>query len=186
MRFAFLILALSAGAAVGCGVDSVLLNVDVDSFMDEEDRMTSYDVPPVPGVLPPVTAVFGPASVAIPEGLDDVAEVEEADVTVRVVVDNEAGDGDITVRLYFAPDGIVPFTREPAAIVQTAFSGAGQSTVEETIELTETVRELFEASRVSFGYDVTVSGTSAATGIRGSVEVQEIRLRVLNDPSLGS
>jgi hypothetical protein len=177
------LLLLTALVLGGCGASRIIVTVDAASFLSEADLNPSYAA--LPGV-PPVSLRFGPDTVEIPEGLGDVADVEEADMTVRAVVRNASGTGQLTLRMFFAAAGEDPFATPPVAVFPAVLAPGDSVLIEETTELTEPVRELFTEASVQFAYELVVDGSGSAVPVQGTVEMQEIAVRVVHDPNLGS
>jgi len=168
--------------SAGCGDSRIVLSVDVDSFLAEDDRETDYTVPAL-GTLP--TIFVGPQDVQLPEGTGALTDVEEADLDLRVMVDNVTGTGSMELRLYFSETSDDLFATEPVAIFQADLVPGETAVIEETVPLADEVEAIFEENSLQFGFDIRISGTASPDILTGTVMVEEIGVRVVSDPALG-
>jgi len=185
-----LLAALTLAAAVwipGCGSSRIIVNVDVLSFLALSDAHPVYGDPvPIPPGAPPVSVQIGPDRIQVPDGLGDVSKVEDADATVKATVTNNTGSADLRLRLYFAPEGEDPFATVPAAVFSVSVLPGDTTRVEDTVPLTEEARLLFEASALQFAYDVQVDASNSSQAVSGSVDVETMKIRVVNNPDIGN
>lgn len=177
-----LILMLLSGP--GCGDSRIIVTVDIESFLSDADKSPAYGpVPPLP-VL--VSVRIGPNSVQGPEGLGDLAEIEDADLKVRAVVNNLTGTGTLDFRVFFAAPAVDPFVQVPAGVFQVALNPNESVIIEETIELTAAIQTLFTESELVFAYELLLDASQSATAVEGAVSVEVLTVRVVHNPNLGS
>ena len=175
------------GAGLGCGDVRVVTDVDVASFLPAADTNPSYGVnPPIPPGVPPVSIAIGPNTFNIPDGLDELAEVEEADLGVRAIVVNETGTGQLDLVMYFGRSGENPFANAPAAIFSTPLVPGTATIIEQTVELTPEIQGMLADSEIRFAYEVRVDGSQSSNPLLGSVLLEKMNLRIVHNASLGS
>jgi len=171
----------------GCGSSRIIVNVDVLSFLSPSETNPVYGDPvPIPPGSPPVAVQVGPDRIEVPEGLGDVSVVEDADATVKATITNTSGSADLRLRLYFAPAGEDPFSVAPAAVFAASVLPGTTVTVEETAPLTPEAQLLFEQAKLQFAYDVQVDATNSTQAVQGSVLMETLRVRVVNNPDIGN
>lgn len=178
---------VAAGWVAGCGNSRIIVNVDILSFLAPSDAHPVYGDPvPIPPGGVPVSVQIGPDQIDVPEGLSDVSKVEDADATVRATVTNDTGSPDLRLRLYFAPSGEDPFASVPAAVFAVSVGPGDTTVVQETVPLTKEAQLLFEQSKLQFAYDVQVDPGNSAQAVSGRVDVETMRIRVVNNPDIGN
>lgn len=171
----------------GCGSSRIIVNVDVLSFLPASDAHPVYGEPvPIPPGAPPVAVQIGPDRIQVPEGLSDVSKVEDADAMVKATVTNNTGSADLRLRLYFAPAGEDPFATAPAAVFAVSVLPGSTTPVENTVPLTKEARLLFEQAELQFAYDVQVDAGNSSQAVQGQVDVETMRIRVVNNPDIGN
>lgn len=170
--------------ALGCGETVVVTRVNVVSFLGPAETNPSYGAnPPIPPGIPAVTIPVGPSTVMVPAGLGDIAEVIEADVSVRAIVVNETGTGRLDLRIFLARPGEDPFAGQPAAVFTVSLIPAAATIIEDTVELTEEAQALFEDSEIQFAYELLVDGSQSTDPMAGTILLEKLRIRVVHDPS---
>jgi hypothetical protein len=180
---------LTAGmlaAAWGCGAGRIIVNVDVGSFLSTEDANPTYgQVIPIPPGLPPVSIPIGPRVVEIPEGLQGVTDIEDADLSVLATVENESGSGVLGLRFFLARPGDDLFAGEPAAVFLVDLVPGETARVEDTVVLTEPARSFLHDAEIQFGYELLLDGSGSTEALQGAVRIEDLMIRVVNDPNLG-
>lgn len=181
LGFGLIFLLLSG---LGCGDSRIIVIVDIASFLSDADRNPTYG--PVPALSAPVSVQIGPISIQIPEGLGDLAEIEDADLEIRAAVSNLTGTGMVVLRVFFAGPNDVPFVQVPAGVFQAALNPNQTVIIEETIELTGTIQTLFAQSELLFAYEVEIDASQSGSAVEGAVSVEVLTVRVVHNPNLGS
>src|SRR5580765_4909296 len=114
-RAAMLLLVASMLPSAGCGDRSLILTVDVLSFLDPSDVSQSYTVP---GGVPSTTMDLASESVNLLPGVQDVTEIATATLHIEASFDNTDGTANGTLLLYIAPaDSTDPFSTAPIASI---------------------------------------------------------------------
>ena len=105
--------ALLLGLA-GCGDHSLILNVDILSFLAASETAGHYG--PIPGgVTDSVTIVS--RSLDLLPGVNDITNVTDVRITAAAAFANATGSGEATARIYVSAAGTDPFTADTTPIV---------------------------------------------------------------------
>src|SRR5258705_10565626 len=97
----------------GCGDRSLILTVDVLSFLSPSDVSQSYSIP---GGFSADTEDVGSESDNLLPGVKDVTEVVSATLKIGASFDNQTGTASGTLLIYIASaDSTDPFTTTPIA-----------------------------------------------------------------------
>jgi hypothetical protein len=56
--------------------------------------------------------------------------------------------------------------------------------VDQTIELTPEIRELFLLSEIQFGFEVSINSAGSLEPLSGSVELEDLRVKVVARPTV--
>jgi len=104
------ILALSLLIA-GCGDGSLIIGVDILSYLDPSERELAYSVP---GGMAAVDADVASKGMSLLPGVEDATVVSSATLQLAASFDHLTGDASGMLRLYMAPsDTVNPFTTPP-------------------------------------------------------------------------
>ena len=99
----------------GCGDRSLILTVDVLSFLDPSDVSQSYSIP---GGFSADTVDVASESVNLLPGVKDVTEVVSATLKIGASFDNQTGTASGVLLIYIASaDSTDPFTTTPIASI---------------------------------------------------------------------
>jgi len=111
---ASLALVLAVLTLAGCGDHSLILNVDILSFLSASETSGHYG--PIPGgVADSVTIVS--RSLDLLPGVNDITNVSDVQVTAAAEFANATGSGEATARIYVSAAGTDPFTADTTPIV---------------------------------------------------------------------
>jgi hypothetical protein len=95
----------------GCGDRSLIVNVDILSFLDAGERATTYNVP---GGIAAINVDIASQGVNLLPGIEDATDVLTASLDVEASLDHREGTGSGMLLLFLAPgDSTSPFTTEP-------------------------------------------------------------------------
>src|SRR5215475_7200843 len=96
---------LLAASVTGCGDRSLILTVNILSFLDASQTTTNYSVP---GGLPSVTIDVADQTVNLLQGIDDATDVVSATLDVAASFDNQTGTASGTLLFYAVPSDTTP------------------------------------------------------------------------------
>ncbi len=104
----------------GCGDRSLILTVDVLSFMDPSDVSQGYSVP---GGLPSSSVDVASDSANLLPGIGDVTEIASATLRIGASFDNQTGSASGHLYVHITPsDSADPFSSPPIADVPVALT----------------------------------------------------------------
>jgi hypothetical protein len=169
----------------GCGTNRIIVGVDIASFFGEDLRSASYGGPlPVPPATP-VSVPIVAQTVATPRGLDEVAEVEEAALDIRVVFDHQSGAASGSFEIHFAAEGEDPYTQAPAVVLPVTLRAGQTSVLAGTEVLDPDLYDLFLAGAFEVGVRILLE-TEGVDPVYGSYAIEVLKAEVVTDPDLGS
>jgi hypothetical protein len=114
MRALLASLALAAGLLAGCGDHSLILNVDILSFLAPSETAGHYG--PIPGGVTDSATIVSRSLDLLP-GVNDITNVSDVQVTAAAAFANATGSGEATARIYVSAAGTDPFTTDATPIV---------------------------------------------------------------------
>ena len=161
----------------GCGDRSLILTVDVLSFLSPADVSQSYSVP---GGIPSTTVDVASESVSLLPGVEDVTEVSSATLKIAASFDNQTGTASGTVLIYIASaDSTDPFTTTPIASLPVTLTPGNVTNVSTEVSSIQLAQALVHASarvgiRINFDSTATpplqfVTGTETITQLLATV-----------------
>lgn len=161
----------------GCGDRSLILTVDVLSFLSPSDVTQAYSVP---GGFASTTIDVASESVNLLPGVEDVTDVMSASLKIAASFDNQTGTASGNLLIYIASaDSTDPFTTTPIATLPIALTPNNVTNVNTEVSSAELAQALVHQSarvgiRVTFDTTATpplqfVSGTETITELRAVV-----------------
>lgn len=174
-----------------CGTGKIILNVDIDSFLDEPERTTSYDVPAVSGPSASFVIV-GPEEINLAEGIGGAVAVEEGRLDLTMEVRDTSNPGaftgvDFTVVVRLAATLGELATNAPVLQFDMGFAPGDTLAEPATVDLVEQYQELFENKSlwIQVGVeDAQVTGGSIANRITGDMVATRIHARIVSRDDL--
>lgn len=177
MRRAAALLLLIPLLIAGCGDRSLILTVDVLSFLDPADVSQGYSVP---GGMPTSTMDVASESVNLLPGVEDVTEIASATLNLAASFDNQTGDASGTLFVYItSADSADPYSAPPIASVPVALTPNNVTNVSTEITSAALAAALVQESaqvavRITFDSTSTpplqfVAGTETLTQILATV-----------------
>jgi hypothetical protein len=172
-----LLAAFALAAAIGlagCGDRSLILRVDLLSFLAPSERQSHYGPVP-PGVSDSANVVAGRRLNLLP-GLEDVTRVTDVQLEVAAVVNNLTGSGTGRLAVYLSPAGTDPFVADPTPLVATfAVSGAMADTIETITVGDAELAELFTSKEAQIGIRVVLDSGAGVDPLEGDVVLTTLR-----------
>ena len=148
------VLAAAAACGVtlglGCGQNRVLLNVDVLSFMDSSDTVQPYNAPGVGGLTTRMPAI----PINLVEGYRDFGTAQEATLDDGLRYDNQTGEGQGRMMLYFSDDEGNVYSTPQAATVDVSLSPATVSNGTVRVQLDQRMLDLFTSKHFWMGIEL--------------------------------
>jgi hypothetical protein len=157
----------------GCGDKSLILRVDILSFLAPSDKQAHYG--PVPGGLSDSVVVTPSRSLSLLPGIKDITVVQSVSIDAAGVFANTTGSGTGSVKIFLSPEGTDPFTTDTTPIVlPVTLSPATNDTVRVTIDGDQQLKDLFVGNKAELGIRATLN---AAVGppVEGDFTLIELR-----------
>lgn len=169
-----LVLVLLTVGVAGCGDRSLILTVDILSFLDPTEISSDYDVP---GGLPSQTVDIAEQTVNLLPGVDDATDVLSATLDIAATFDNQTGTATGQLLFYAVPDDSAsPFASPPLATIPVSLSPGMITNVSEQIA-SEALAEVLVGDRARIG--IRLSLDTSATPIGQSVQGTETLTQLL-------
>jgi hypothetical protein len=165
--------ALVVGLAVaGCGAKSLILRIDILSFLAPAERQSHYG--PIPGGLSDSVVVTS-RSLSLLPGVKDITTVKDVSLDAAGVFANATGSGTGYVKIFLSTEGTDPFTTDTTPIIlPVTLTPASNDTVKVSIAGDQQLAALFLADKAQLGIRVSLS---AAVGppVEGDFTLTELK-----------
>jgi hypothetical protein len=167
----------------GCGDRSLILTVDVLSFLSPSDVSQSYSVP---GGFPADTVDVASETVNLLPGIEDVTEVASATLKIGASFDNQTGSASGFLLIYIASaDSTDPFTTTPIAslpVTLTPGNVTNVSTEVTSIELAQAM--VHESARVGIRITFDTTSTPPLQFVAGTETITQLLAIVITKKDL--
>jgi hypothetical protein len=151
-----LFVVLGALLAAGCGDKSLILRVDLLSFLSPSEKSAHYG--PVPGGLSDSITVTPSRAISLLPGIKDITSVSDVTIDAAGTFANTTGSGTGTVKIFVSAEGTDPFTTDPTPIVlPVTLAPATTDTVAVTISGDSQLAALFLGDKAQLGIRVTLN-----------------------------
>jgi hypothetical protein len=183
MRRWVIVLLMLPLLAAGCGDRSLILTVDVLSFLDPSDVSGPYG--PIPGGIPNATVDVASEEVSLLPGVEDVTEVSSAKLEIGASFDNTTGTANANLRVYItSADSSDVFSSTPIADVPVSLTPGNITNVATEVSSTELAEALVQ-DKVKVGLRVAFDTTpSGITPVQGTYTVTLLRATVITKKDL--
>lgn len=173
------ILPLAAAIVAGCGKNRLYLDVDVRSFMRQEDLTNDYQSP----ALLPLEIRLDPISVNLVEGFQDFGTAEEVAIDVTLTYDNASGTGRGTFTLYFDGDASTTFNSPPVAYLEADLRPGIVSQSQARIVADARLLDLFTTKQLWMGVELQWQPTSGET-LQGTCDITQLDAHIVSQLDL--
>jgi len=183
MRRLAVVLLMLPVLAAGCGDRSLILTVDVLSFLDPADVSRSYG--PIPGGLSGVSVDVASEEVSLLPGIEDVTEVSSAKLEIGASFDNATGTASASFRIYItSADSADVFSSAPIADVPVSLTPGAVTNVSTEVT-SDALAEALVQDKVKIGIRVTFDTTaSGITPVQGIETITLLRATVITKKNL--
>jgi len=165
--------ALWVGLVVaGCGAKSLILRIDVLSFLSPAETQSHYG--PIPGGLAD-SVVVASRSLSLLPGVKDITTVQDVSLDAAAVFANTTGSGSGYVKIFLSPEGTDPFTTDTTPIVlPVTLAPATNDTVQVTIAGDQQLAALFLADKAQLGIRVSLAA-AVGPAVEGDFKLTELK-----------
>ena len=173
--------ALAASLLAGCGDRSLVVNVDVLSYLDPATTRVPFGpLPAAPGGLyTGEQAVVQDIAVNLFERPTDFAKVQSVAFTLGAQVADSTGAGDDTLRVYLSAPETDPWTTPPVMTLPVTLTAGHTDTVHVEVACDARLVDLFNGTRARLTVTTAVRGPSAGDPLTGRLLLTEIRAVVI-------
>ena len=166
--------ALAAGLIAGCGDKSLIVRVDLLSFLTPAEQEAHYG--PIPAGLSDSAEVVQSRRLNLLPGLDDVTTVTDVQVEVGAILTNLTGTGSGRIAVHISPAGTDPFVVDTTPVIGTfAVDGAMSDTVETVVVGDSDLEELFTSKEAQIGIRVVLNSEAGGDPLEGDLVLTTLR-----------
>jgi hypothetical protein len=145
----------------GCGDRSLILTVNVLSFLDPSEVSTNYSVP---GGLPSATVDVADQTVNLLPGVEDVTDIASATLDIAATFDNVTGTGTGSLDFYAVPsDTASPFLSAPIVSIPISLT-PGTITNVSTRVTSDALAAALVSDRARIGVRITLDTSATLPG----------------------
>ncbi len=160
----------------GCGDRSLMLSVDIASYLDP--ALTDVSFGPVPvlpgGVASGEQALIADMTVHMLSSMGDVVDVENVELTMTTIASATTGDGVDTLRVYMSDTATDPRATAPV-LTQVLHFAAGQSdTVQTTLGSDPRIAALFSDKSMRIALTTSLRGPAAGDSLNGRLRIRDL------------
>lgn len=167
----------------GCGDRSLIITVDVRSFLDPAEVSSAYG--PIPGGIPSVTLDLASEEANLLPGVQDVTEVSSAKLEIGATFDNQTGSANAHFLVYVTSgDSVDAFSAPPIADIPVTLTPGNVTNVATEVSSPELAQALVqEKAKIGLRarFDTTPSG---ATPVQGNETITLLRATVITKKKL--
>ncbi|MBK7367441.1 MAG: hypothetical protein IPJ04_05870 [Candidatus Eisenbacteria bacterium] len=169
-------LALLAIALAGCGDRSLMLSVDIASYLDPATTDISFGpVPVIPGgIQTGEQPLVADKTVNMLSSMNDVVEVENVELTLTTIADASRGSGVDTLRVYLSDSATDPRTTTPVLVQVLQFTAGQSDTVQSTLGSDPRVAALFTDKAMRMCVTTSLHGPASGDSLSGRLRITEL------------
>jgi hypothetical protein len=168
--------------AAGCGDRSLILTVDVLSFLDPADVSQNYG--PIPGGLSSVTVDVASEEVSLLPGIQDVTDVASASLQIGASFDNSTGTASAHLLIFItSADSADAFSSAPIADIPVTLTPATITNVSTEITSNALAQAMVQP-KVKIGLRVSFDTSSSAVPVQGTETITKLLATVITKKQL--
>jgi hypothetical protein len=182
MRRWILVLLMLPFLAAGCGDRSLILTVDILSFLDPADVTRPYG--PIPAGLPATTVDVASEEVSLLPGVEDVTEVSSAKLEIGASFDNTTGTASAHLLVFItSADSADVFSTAPIADIPVSLT-PGNVTNVSTEVTSAALAEALVQDKVKIGIRISFDTTASLAPVQGTETITLLRATVITKKKL--
>jgi hypothetical protein len=183
MRRWIVMLSLVPLLVSGCGDRSLILTVDILSFLDPAEVSQAYG--PIPGGLAGVSIDITSDELSLLPGIEDVTEAVSASLQIGASFDNATGTADVEFQVYItSAESSDVFSTPPVADVPLTLTPGNVTNVSTEVSSAALAAALIQ-DKARIGIRITFDTTpSGATPVQGNETVTLLRATVITQKQL--
>ncbi len=172
------LLAILGTGIAGCGDRSLILTVNVLSFLDPTETSADYNVP---GGAPSATVDIADRSVNLLQGVNDATDVASATLDFAATLDNVTGTATGTLLFYAVPgDTASLFTSIPIASIPISLTPGTITNVSTRVTSDALAEALVsDQARVGIRLSLDTSATPLGQNVQGTETITQLLATVV-------
>ena len=182
------LLTLAVALLAACGGGQIILNLDILSFLDEQNQSASYDLTlPATGDWLPLTGLVPPTKVELLEGLGTASLLEEGVLTAEGEFDHQSGSGEAKIEVFLgASSEDVIASVDPVLSVIVDLQDSTVTPFSTTGDLDEATLDLFSGNEIWVRLDVSarIGSGLGQMHFKGDVLLNALSARLLSTEDL--
>jgi hypothetical protein len=174
---------LASGALIlllaACGTTTVTMQIDVMSFLsDEELRLVYGDNPVIPGDGMHITIRSPVELIPLADDFQSVTEIVA--IEIRTIIDfrNETGNTTIDYRIYFDSNEVTIFDSVPVVEQRVNLASDTQLRHEILIEGDTRLLNLFQGEEIAVASEIEITPGGGSENIAGETEISGLTVLV--------
>lgn len=168
--------------AAGCGDRSLILTVDVLSFLDPADVSEAYG--PIPAGLSGVSVDVASEEVSLLPGVEDVTEVSSAKLEIGASFDNTTGSATGQLQIFItSADSADVYSTAPIADIPVSVT-PGNVTNVSTEVTSDALAEALVQDKVKIGVRITFDTSASLAPVQGTETITLLRATVITKKKL--
>lgn len=171
--------ACGALLGTGCGKNRVIMNVDVLSFMNTTDTVQPYDAPA--GL--PFSLRLPAVPINLVEGYQDFGTAQEATLDLGLLYDNQTGQGQGQLVVYFSDDANAVYSTAPVATVSVGLTPAATTPGSLRLQLDQRMLDLFTSKHFFMGLDL-VWTPATSNPLQGTCHLSQMDVHLVSQLNL--
>jgi hypothetical protein len=182
MRRALALLLILPLLMVGCGDRSLIVTVDILSFLDPGERAEDYNVP---GGLSRIDVDVASDNLNLLPGIEDATDVVTATLDVQASFDNRTGSASGMLRLFMAPGNTDPFTTAALDSLPVTLTPSTVTNVEKQITSRQLADALVQKSaRIGVRVSFDTRATAFTDSVTGTMTISKLTATVITKKNL--
>lgn len=170
-------------AAGGCGDRSLVLTVNLLSFLDPSQVTQVYG--PIPAGVVATNIDIASEEVNLLEGLGDAVDVESASLRLGVRFENQTGSAAGTLSVYIAPaDSLDPYSVPPIVDVPVTLAPNDTTHIATEVASSPALAAALTQSRARVAVRVSLDTTGSPAVLQGTETIEELTAIVVTKRSL--
>lgn len=162
-----------AALLAGCGDRSLILKVDVLSYMQpSQTRVAFGPIPPAPGGLSSgEIALIDDEHINLLTGIGDVVTIDAVTISMATVAVDSTGSGEDTLRVYLSDEATDPRSTTPVFFQTLVFQPGVTDTVRVTVDGDSRVAQLFAGKKVRLTATTSLHGPASGPALNGRLQL---------------
>jgi hypothetical protein len=172
-----LLAAVATMALIGCGDRSLVVKVDVLSYLHPDSIAVTFGpVPATPGGLySGEQTIMKDIEINMVDGLSSVADVEGLSLNMSVMTADSTGSGADTLRLYMSDVGVDPLSTAPVMMLPVTFTPGVTDTVSVEVGGDTRMADLFAQKHLRLTFTTAFRGPDSGEDLNARIQITSLQ-----------